>query len=174
MAWGRRYGSHVTPKATAKVVQRFWSGHRSANKFHARITEYEGVKYASKAEATRAYQLDLAKLGGEVIEWWRQITFTLGCPENKWRLDFVVMEPSGFHVEDVKGFETPAFRKNKKLWAVYGPCPLHIIKKHGSGWDMEFVEGGQPGPVPVPQEDLDRIADLYRRMGRPGVIDERA
>ena len=42
--------------------------------------------------------------------------------------------------EDVKGVETPAFRKNKRLWKSYGPCPLRIIR---GGKVVETIEGAK-------------------------------
>jgi len=57
----------------------------------------------------------------------------LGVPENVYRPDFWATDSLGNErYEDVKGTETPKFRRDKKLWAAYGPCPLHIISKGGT------------------------------------------
>lgn len=129
-------------------------------KYRATRTEYDGVTYDSKAEAKRAQELDRLQAAGEIDWYIRQPRFTLGVPENVYRADFLVVKE--FHsqivtyegdpprqtfslaisqtvyVEDVKGYETPKFKRDKKLWKRYGPCPLHIIKPKGT----EIVEGG--------------------------------
>lgn len=103
-------------------------------------TEYGGETYDSKAEADRAAELDLLMMGGVVHHWTRQVSFALGCPENCYRADFVVYDDSGqCHVEDVKGHETAAWKKNKRLWRVYGEHPLSILKRKGTGWSREVV-----------------------------------
>lgn len=108
------------------------------NKYKAVRTPYNGVTYDSKAEAEYAAQLDMEMASRQkYVSWWvRQVTFALGCPENAYRVDFLVMTPGydrvggNFHIHavDVKGCETPKFKKDKKLWAKYGPCPLKIVK----------------------------------------------
>jgi hypothetical protein len=98
-------------------------------------TVYDGVRYDSRAEARRAAELDLLVKIGEITGWTRQVTFRLGCPENTYRVDFLVFGVcNGKQVvwaEDVKGVETQTFKRNKRLWARYGPCPLHILKTKG-------------------------------------------
>lgn len=109
-------------------------------KYRAIRTEYNGVTYASKAEATRAEELDLWLKSGDVVSVERQPRFTLGCPENVYVADFRVTCSNGsVHVEDVKGCETAKFRHDKKLWRRYGPCPLSIMKHRGARWDVEVI-----------------------------------
>ena len=91
-------------------------------------TEYAGRMYDSKAEASRAMLLDAGVRSGEILWWLPQVKFTLGVPENVYRADFLVVALAGVHAEDVKGVETPKFRKDRRLWMAYGPCPLWIIK----------------------------------------------
>ncbi len=125
--------------ATAK---RFGIRAGKPNKYRARRTEYNGVMYASRAEADRALILDLMVRDGSVLWWIGQPIFRLGCPENKYIADFIVVSPGFFsesqvvRVEDVKGHETREFKKNKRLWKLYGPCPLWIITKGG----IEVIE----------------------------------
>lgn len=98
------------------------------HKYNAHPTIYNGVRYASKAEAQRAAILDRLVEYGNLRWWIGQPLFRLGCPENTYRPDFlVVSEDSGIWVEDVKGVETATFRRNVKLWRNYGPCPLLIL-----------------------------------------------
>lgn len=109
-------------------------------------TEYNGRVYDSKAEAARARELDEMVKEWIVLWWLPQPTFRLGCHENVYRPDFVVVQPIGLafpgtekvriHAEDVKGTETPKFRRDRRLWKRYGPFPLWIIK----GDNIEIVE----------------------------------
>jgi len=125
------------------------------SKYKAKRTLYRGVFYASKAEALRANQLDLIvragkepRMGGQtpaVLFWVPQPKFRLGCPENVYVADFLVIGPDRAWAEDVKGHETPTFKKNVRLWRVYGPCELHVICKKAS--DSYVVEGGIPAAV---------------------------
>ena len=102
---------------------------KKRNKYGAIKTTFHGVTYDSKAEAARAKQLSLMKAAGR-IRWWhpKPGTFRLGCPENRYRPDFMVcsMEDQVW-CEDVKGIETPKFQRDVKLWEVYGDMPLRII-----------------------------------------------
>jgi hypothetical protein len=105
------------------------------HKYGAKATIYNGVKYPSKAQARRAEELDLEMKAGSVAWWIGEPVFRLGVSENVYRADFLVVWPLektvfagfGIHVEDVKGKETQKFQRDKKLWARYGPCQLHIL-----------------------------------------------
>lgn len=114
----------------------------------AKRTEYNGVKYDSKAEAHYAANLDIEVAAGTVSLWLRQVTVPLG-PDFRTRVDFVVIMPiwmAHFPNEnqrvkfvEVKGVETREFRKVRKLWSKYVPFPLHIIKRD----KVEVIEGKQ-------------------------------
>lgn len=100
------------------------------NKYRAKPTDYNGVRYASLTEAGYAQVLDTLIQFGEVRWWLGQPRFRLGVPENVYVPDFLVFPASGCeYAVDVKGVETPKFRKDKKLWAAYGPCPLVVIAR---------------------------------------------
>jgi hypothetical protein len=105
-------------------------GRFGRQKYRAVKAVYDGRTYDSKAEARRAEQLDAMKVAG-AIKWWQPKpgSFHLGCPENVYRPDFLVvgLDLEGVWIEDVKGFQTPKFLKDVRLWRAYGPCPLHII-----------------------------------------------
>ena len=117
------------------------------NKYNAAPTFYHGVRYQSKAEAAYAEGLDLQLKNGDVDWWLPQVTVTLGVPENRYRVDFVVRcsaDRSGFGdvgiwAVDVKGVETTAFRRNVRLWKAYGPFDLRIVK---NGKVDRIIEGG--------------------------------
>lgn len=104
---------------------------RKRPKYNNIRTEYGGRTYASIAEAQRARKLDELLETSEIRHWEPQPKFHLGCPENVYIADFVVWHHDGTtHVEDVKGAESPKFRRDKRLWSRYGPCNLHIIKRN--------------------------------------------
>ena len=108
-----------------------------ASKYGNRITEYAGVKYHSKAEATRAERLDWMKRVGLIAGWRRQPRYTLGVPENLYIGDFEVTNNDGsVHTEDVKGAITPKFARDKRLWRAYGPHPLYVLR---NGKTVEIV-----------------------------------
>ena len=98
-----------------------------ANKYGAKPTIYRGRKYHSKAEAGRARELDAMLEAGEIAEWAPQPRFKLTAAEILYIADFQVCDSEGrVWVEDVKGKETPEFKLKKRLWACYGPLPLHV------------------------------------------------
>lgn len=108
---------------------------RNRNKYHVAPKPertYKGRVFASKAEMQYCQLLEAYQNAGIIILFLFQPTIELGIPENKYRPDFHVMTRDGDYYVDVKGVETAAFLKNKKLWKKYGLKPLHIIKKHGS------------------------------------------
>lgn len=109
------------------------------SKYRAVPTVYNGVRYASKAEARQAKSLDAEILAGSVDFYIRQPAFYLGCPENKYVADFLVFGLGEAWVIDVKGFKTAKFRRDEKLWRAYGPCNLEIV--HGE--DVEIIPGGR-------------------------------
>ncbi len=101
---------------------------------------YNGVAYASKAEAIRASELDLLVKAREVWFWQAQPKRRLG--DLIYVPDFLVIQvtPAVVWFEDVKGIETPRFRQVRKLWGKYGPCELHVLRRRGNGWDTEVIE----------------------------------
>ena len=102
---------------------------RAKSKYRNSITTYNGVKYRSKAEALRARDLDLDVAGGLIRFWLGQPKFRLGVPENVYVADFLVIALHDAWVEDVKGVETDKFRRDKRLWLAYGPCPLRVLRR---------------------------------------------
>jgi hypothetical protein len=93
-------------------------------------TVYAGLRYDSKLEAAQAAELDFMVKAGVVLWWIRQPTFRLGCPENIYKPDFLVQWGDGrIEAMDVKGAETPKFKRDRRLWQAYGPIPLLIVKE---------------------------------------------
>jgi hypothetical protein len=108
----------------------------SRSKYNNVRTEYAGVRYASKAEAAYAYELDIMRQAGRINGWTGQPRFRLGCAENVFVADFVVWgKDGGAWVVDVKGVRTAKFARDVKLWRAYGPCSLHVV----SGKKVEIV-----------------------------------
>ena len=123
------------------MVSRRWG-----NKFNVAPPEartWQGRTYASKAEREYA-QILWGRLAAGTIELLiEQPRLWLGVPENVYVPDFFVLDTGKPHFVDVKGVETPAFRKVMKLWANYGRCPLHIVKKSGSKFlTAQIIKGG--------------------------------
>lgn len=88
-----------------------------------------------------AVELDLMKETGEVLLWLRQPAFDLGEDE-RYHADFLVVwrDPdlgSMVEVVDVKGVETRAFKRIKRLWEKYAELPLRIVR---NGKTVEVIE----------------------------------
>lgn len=93
---------------------------------------FRGKTYASKAEMEYAVILYAMIDANEIRLVIEQPRVQLGVPENVYVPDFFVLDSDGGRFVDVKGMETAAFRRNKKLWKSYGRAPLHIVKKSGA------------------------------------------
>lgn len=98
---------------------------------------YRGVLYHSKAEMLRAEYLDFLVTNHAIPYWTRQVPFILGCPENKYVVDFMYLMDGDWYAEDVKGVETKGWLQNRRLWKVYGPMVLRIVRRTGSGWTVD-------------------------------------
>lgn len=115
------------------------------NKYNAQPTRYRGWRFDSKAEAEYAKRLDALQGGGSVLWWLRQVAIDL-TEDDRYRVDFLVCYSDGELVAvEVKGVETDAFRRTRRLWLKYGPFPLKIIKKNrivDTLWDGETTSVG--------------------------------
>lgn len=120
------------------------NGHKY-NVAPAQQRRWNGKVYDSKAEMLYAKRLSTLRAAGEIIEWAEQVRITLGVPENEYRADFLVIPTDAReapHYVDVKGQETKAFKRTKKLWASYGHLDLHVIKRKGRTFEtIEIVKG---------------------------------
>lgn len=117
-------------------------GGERKHKYNATPTWFHGVRYHSKLEAERAGVLLLLVRAGQISDLQRQVVFELGCPENRCIMDFVYRQDGRWRAEDVKGFETAAFKKIRRLWERYGPCELRVVTRHTDHWEVECVAGG--------------------------------
>lgn len=108
-------------------------GRAGVNKFHARRTVVDGIRFDSRAEAVRYQELRLLERYGDVRELRMQVPFPLvvnGVKVATYRADFAYVDRDGQEViEDVKGVRTPVYALKKRLMAA---C-------HG----VEIVEIGQ-------------------------------
>ena len=120
--------------------------HRPVRRSPTEERKYGDHFYDSKAEMRRAVELDLLVRNGNLDYWIKQVLFTLG-PDHSTRVDFLCFDWNDdgaldVWVEEVKGYETPEFRKTRKLWKKYAPVPMHILVPRGtSGWKVEILHG---------------------------------
>lgn len=109
-----------------------------AHKFDARGTTVDGFKFPSKAEAAYYTWSKYALMIGVLKLSLRQVPFHL--PGNViCRVDFMEIRADG-EVEfiDVKGYVTPAFRRNwKQVRQLYG-VEIKAVK-HVKGWDSSAL-----------------------------------
>tara|TARA_R100001143_G_C3236212_1_gene76988 strand:- start:115 stop:498 length:384 start_codon:yes stop_codon:yes gene_type:complete len=100
------------------------------NKYNAKPTKYRGWRFDSKFEAEYAKDLD-GLIERQVVLWWlRQVPFDL-TEDDRYKVDFLVCYADGtLEAVEIKGVETTAFRRTRRLWLKYGPIPLQIVKKN--------------------------------------------
>ena len=100
---------------------------RVYHKFHARPTEFEGHRYASKKEAQYAQELGLRKRAGEVLFWLEQVLFRLPGSTIH-RVDFMEFWTDGtVHFVEVKGFDTPMGKMKRKMVEAEYPIEIEVV-----------------------------------------------
>lgn len=96
----------------------------SSNKYNARKTEYNGVRYDSKLEASVAYELDMRLKAGDFVSVERQhkIKLYVYLPDGSraylfnYIVDFKCERPDGsVLLVEAKGLETEVFKVKKKI-----------------------------------------------------------
>ena len=94
------------------------------NKYKAKKTVVDGIKFASKREAARYKDLLVLERAGQIACLELQHVYHLivnGVNLGKYIADFLYIENGSVVVEDAKGFKTPVYRLKKKLmFALYG------------------------------------------------------
>lgn len=128
---------------TAEEFAKRYGKNRRKSKYNVSKPEartFRGKVYDSKAEMTYATYLNDFINCGEITEVVEQPRLWLGVPENVYVPDFLVIQKYGepYYV-DVKGVETPQFKKVKKLWAAYGRLPLKIVTLKGSTFHVSEI-----------------------------------
>lgn len=90
------------------------------NKYHAKRTEYNGVKYHSKLEAEYAKNLDWRIKAKDISQWGRQIKIPLAVNDThicNYFIDFMIIHNDGtIEYVEVKGMETPEWKLKWKLF----------------------------------------------------------
>jgi len=113
----------------------------------AAVRTWEGRTYGSKSEMNFAISLRSFQEVGEITILIQQPRLWLGVPENVYVPDFFILWKNGeAEFVDVKGVETAKFKRDKKLWAQYGPAKLRIVRK---GKTAEVIH---PQRTPVRKE----------------------
>lgn len=114
------------------------------SKFNAKITELDGIKFASKAEAKRWGELKLLERSKQITDLRRQVRIPLyvnGRLITTYVADFVYRERGREIVEDSKGFITPEFRIKAKLYeAVFGSEILITGKGANHDWTARNIK----------------------------------
>jgi len=98
---------------------------RRRSKFANRSTEYNGIVYHSKKEATYAVELDFRVKAKDIKSWDRQVKVELkikGKLITRYFLDFLIQHNDGtIEYVEVKGFETDVWKLKWKMFeALYG------------------------------------------------------
>lgn len=94
-------------------------------KYHSKKTEVDGIKFDSKKEAERYYELRLLEIAGAISDLKMQVKFEL-IPSQRingksverpctYVADFVYKENGKTIVEDTKGFRTKDYIIKRKL-----------------------------------------------------------
>ena len=96
--------------------------------------------YASKVEARRAAELEVLVRIGEIDSFEEQVPIQLG-PGFRMIVDFVIVEKGVTFAEEVKGPEPQRFKDIRRMWAVYGPYRMKILKLVNGQWEREWLEG---------------------------------
>ena len=120
-----RIGRNIkTPFKRSKTAQ-------NHSKYNNEKVVVKGVKYDSRKEAKRAFDLEIKQRKGEVSELKRQVKFVLQesfkIPSKKTKqgfetikeiayiADFTYFMGGQFYIEDVKGYKTPEYKIKAKM-----------------------------------------------------------
>lgn len=104
------------------------------NKYRAKRTEYDGMHFPSKFEASVWAHQKLREKAGEVCDLIRYASVRLSEADISYKPDGRGKYSGGREFWwEAKGVETERWRVVKKLWAVYGPGPLEVYKKNNRG-----------------------------------------
>ena len=96
------------------------------NKYGAKKTVVDGIKFDSKRESERYKELKLLEKAGEIADLSLQVRFDFvinGVKLGFYKADFSYWDDNNNRsvVEDVKGFKTPVYNLKKKLMkAIHG------------------------------------------------------
>ena len=102
----------------------------NSNKYHAKKTEVDGIRFDSQREARRYKQLKLLERAGEIsfLELQKVYELQPSFKHNgktiraiKYVADFYYVDKDGkIHIEDAKGMKTPEYNLKKKMMLYQG------------------------------------------------------
>ena len=105
------------------------------NKFHAKPTWVDGIRFASKGEAHRYTELLMLEKAGVIRKLARQPRFKMFVEHElicTYVGDFIYLENKIKVVEDFKGVRTPIYKLKAKLFrALYKDYELREISSKG-------------------------------------------
>lgn len=112
----------MTDRMSSEEFRKHITKPKKGNKYRAKKTIIDGIKFDSQAEATYYGTLKLRKLSGDILDFKMQVTYEIiinGQLICKYRADFVVYYPAGgIEVIDIKSVITAnlqVFRLKQKL-----------------------------------------------------------
>ena len=95
------------------------------SKYHSTPVEVDGIRFDSKREANRWFELRMLERAGKIEKLKRQVKYLLipsqyrdgKCIEREcsYLADFVYVKDGRLVVEDCKGFRTPEYKIKRKL-----------------------------------------------------------
>lgn len=95
------------------------------SKYHSTPVEVDGIRFDSKREANRWFELRMLERAGKIEKLKRQVKYLLipsqyrdgKCIEREasYIADFVYVKDGHLVVEDCKGFRTPEYKIKRKL-----------------------------------------------------------
>lgn len=104
------------------------------NKYNAKKTIVDGIKFDSKRESECYLILKQKQIDGEITNLDRQVKFEL-IPKNdlyravNYVADFTFYDKNGeYHVIDVKGIITPEFKLKRKMFYAKYKFDIEIMK----------------------------------------------
>ncbi len=117
---------------------------RNNNKYNAKKTVYNGIRFDSMFEADIAKELDLRKHAGEILDYDRQFKVEMWAHDSEGRpafkvshrVDFRIHHKDGsFELYEVKGVETTDYKWRRKflehLWLPEHLDHIYTVVKRG-------------------------------------------
>lgn len=112
-------------------------GLKPSSKYRAKRTvTADGASFPSRLEARRWEQLQLLEASGLLTNLSRQPKVLLTDAEIVYHPDFRYTEGGRTVFEETKGLDTEGWLIKRKLWRVYGPGVLRVMKARAGGIHM--------------------------------------
>lgn len=100
------------------------------NKYHAKVTVIDGLRFDSKKEAMRWKELKMLEAAGDIKNLQRQVSIPLAVAGVKvctYRADFMYEMGGVVVVEDAKGYQTDVFKLKWKMGQALYPLFKWVI-----------------------------------------------